>query len=112
LSVFEPFGDELFARVYVYLPEPSGAGVYEPVRYSGGHHDDLPATRLDHVISGGEGSLAFLHHEDLFVGMLVQLRAAPRRPVYYPSTFQTQRTSRLLLTATVGQEPQVEVAFA
>jgi hypothetical protein len=81
-SVFEPLGDEPFARVYVYLPQPARTGVYELVRYAGRHNHDLPALCLDEVISGREGDGALLHYEDLLVGMLVQLRASPRRRVY------------------------------
>ena len=49
-SVFEPLGDEPFARVYVYLPEGSVAGVDELVRHAGRHHDYLATARLDDVV--------------------------------------------------------------
>ena len=76
-SVFEPLGDEPLAGVYVYLTQPSGAGVHELVRHAGGHHHHLAAPRLDDFLARGERGGALLHHEDLLVGMPVQLRAAP-----------------------------------
>src|SRR5215218_1098778 len=82
-SIFEPLGNETLAGVYVYLPEPPCAGVHEPVRHAGWHHHDLAAIRLDDVISGRERDGALLDHEDLLVGMPVQLRAASRRRVYH-----------------------------
>src|SRR5215216_4602816 len=82
-SVFEPLGDEPFARVYVYLPEPSGARVDELVRHVGRHHHYLATARLDGVVSGSERDAALLYDEDLLVGMPVQLRAASRRRVYH-----------------------------
>jgi hypothetical protein len=78
-SVFEPLGDEPFARVYVYLPKGSVAGVDELVRDAGRHHDYLATARLDDVVSGRERDAALLYDEDLLVGMPVQLRAEPRK---------------------------------
>src|SRR3712207_3726453 len=80
-SVFEPFCNEPFASVYVDLAEPTGSRVHELVRHSGRHHHDLAAPRLDNFLAGREGDGALLHHEDLLVGMLVQLRAASGRRV-------------------------------
>src|SRR5215204_3148196 len=38
---------------------------------------------LDRLLTGREGGVALLHHEDLLVWMPVQLRAASRRGVYH-----------------------------
>ena len=77
LRSFEPLGNEMVAGVYVNLPKPPGPGVDELVRHAGGHHNDLATRRLDNVVPGGEGRAALLHHEDLLVGVPVQLRADP-----------------------------------
>src|SRR3712207_2670271 len=82
-SIFEPLGNEPLAGVYVYLTQPPCAGVHELVWHAGWHHHDLAAPRLYYVVSGREHGAALLHHEDLLVGMLVQLRAAPGRRVHH-----------------------------
>jgi hypothetical protein len=53
--------------------------IHELVRHPGRHHHDLPAARLDRLLTGREDRVALLNHEDLFVWMTVQLRAASRR---------------------------------
>jgi hypothetical protein len=80
-AVFRPFGNELVASVYAWLPRRSSAGVHELVRHADRHHHDLAVTRLDDILSGRERNAALLHHEDLLVGMLMQLRVASRQRV-------------------------------
>src|SRR3712207_6148451 len=82
-SIFEPLGDEPVAGVYVNLPQPPGARVHELVRNAGRHHHDMAAAHLDDFVPSRERSGAFLHHEDLLIGVPVQLRAAPRGRVYH-----------------------------
>src|SRR5215208_4059155 len=59
----------------VDVPGPSSAGVDELVRRAGRGDHDLAAGGLDSVLAHREGELALLHHEDLLVGVLVQIRS-------------------------------------
>jgi hypothetical protein len=73
--IFEPIGDHSAAGVDVDLPSPPGTGVDELVWRAGRDNHDLAAGGLDGVLSHREGQLALLHHEDLIVGVLVQIRS-------------------------------------
>ena len=77
-SVFEPHGDDPFACVNIHPPRLSCPGVHELVGHAGRHYHDLPAPRLYLLVSGREGDVALLHHEDFLVGVPVQPRAAVR----------------------------------
>ena len=59
----------------VDVPGPPGTGVDELV-WRSGRGDHYPAAGgLNGVLSHREGQLALLHHEDLIVGVLVQIRS-------------------------------------
>src|SRR5215203_6367282 len=75
LLVFEPIGDHSAAGVDVDVPSPPGTGVDELVWRAGRGDHDLAAGGLNGVLSHREGELALLHHEDLIVGVLVQIRS-------------------------------------
>jgi hypothetical protein len=57
------------------VPSPPDTGVDELVWRSGRGDYDLTAGGLKGVLSHRGGKLALLHHEDLIVGVLVQIRS-------------------------------------
>jgi hypothetical protein len=73
--IFEPIGDHSAAGVDVDVPSPPGTGVDELVWRAGRGDHGLAADGLKGVLSHREGELALLHHEDLIVRMLVQIRS-------------------------------------
>src|SRR5215212_8135223 len=75
LLIFEPIGDHSAAGVDVDVPSPPGTGVDELVWRAGRGDHDLAAGGLKGILSHREGQLALLHHEDLIVGVLVQIRS-------------------------------------
>src|SRR5215218_2720994 len=75
LLVFEPIGDHSAAGVDVDVPGPPGTGDDELVWRAGRSDSDLATGGLNGVLSHREGELALLHHEDLIVGVLVQIRS-------------------------------------
>ena len=77
-SVFEPLGDEPLAGVDIDLPEWPIADIYELMRRLRRNDDDLPRLPLECLRANGKERAALLDDEDLFLGMLVQLRSPSR----------------------------------
>jgi|SRR5215210_5152583 len=73
--IFEPIGDYSAVAVDVDVPSPPGTGVDELAWRAGRGDLDLAAGGLKGVLSHREGKLALLHHEDLIVAVLVQIRS-------------------------------------
>jgi hypothetical protein len=59
--------------MYALEPKPLWPRIDEPVRSAGGHDDDLPDSRFDHLLTGEECRAALVYDEDLFVRVAVQL---------------------------------------
>src|ERR1700730_2633837 len=78
VPLFEPFSDELRARVYIDLAEPSASGVHGPVSDARSHDHDLSAASLQRHRADGESRLALEDDEDLVIRMPVQSRPLTR----------------------------------
>ena len=76
-STFKQFLDPVRARMDTRLSQGSFARIDELVGHTGRHQDNLPSSHFQRGVAHCIGSLAFMDHKHLLIGMAVQRRPLP-----------------------------------
>src|SRR5947209_19790333 len=77
-SIFKLFLDPVRAGMDTCLSQGSFARIDELVGHTGRHQDNLPSSHFQRGVAHRIGSLAFMNHKYLLIGIAVQWRPLPR----------------------------------
>src|SRR6266699_1175016 len=82
LLPLKPFCDNLGTGMNVNLPQRSLTRIDERVGNTSRPDHDMPAIHFERALTHGKSSMTLQDHKDLFIRMLVQSGALPRRRLH------------------------------